>query len=244
MATDGPIKHVIVLMLENRSFDHMLGSLQPEIPGLDGIDPAAQPRTNKANGKTYKQLPHAARVFPDNLDPQHEYPNVQKQLARDNGGFAQDFADSHPHAEVTDIQEVMNYFGPGDLPALHTLAKAYTVCDRWFSSAPGPTWPNRFFAHSGTSIGHLTMPSGLFNLNLHWYSQDTIYDRLNAKDLPWRVYYGDIPQSLLLVHQLSPWNLKNYHHIPQFMTDAGGDASAFPPFAFIEPEYNPPGQND
>jgi phospholipase C len=58
------------------------------------------------------------------------------------------------------------------------------------------------------------------------------------------VYYGDIPQSLLLVHQLSPRNIVNYHHIPQFITDAAGDPAAFPTFSFIEPEYNPPGQND
>ncbi len=238
------ISHVVVLMLENRSFDHMLGSLQKEL-GLDGVDTDAPPRSNQAAGAPYQQIPGALRVFPDNMDPRHEYPNVRQQVnAGAMDGFAQDFASSVPHAQPPDIQQVMSYFMPGDLPALHTLARNFTVCDRWFASVPGPTWANRFFAHSGTSLGHLAMPEGLFNLHLHWYSQDTIYDRLNDAKCDWKIYYGDVPQSLLLVHQLAPANLGRYQRLAQFYADAAGDANSFPTFSFIEPEYYSPGQSD
>jgi len=244
-ATESGIRHVVVLMLENRSFDHMLGSLQAEIPELDGINPAEPVRTNKANGKSYSQAQGAVRIFPNQLDPKHEFPSVTKQVAVGKmTGFAQDFADSHPHAQRDDIQQVMACFRPGELPALHALARQFTVCDRWFSSVPGPTWPNRFFAHSGTSLGHLAMPEGLFNLHLHWYSQDTIYDRLNASGKSWNVYYGDIPQSALLVHQLKPRNMVRYHHLDRFFEDAERSEEQFPLFAFLEPEYYPPGAND
>jgi len=246
METATPIQHLIVLMLENRSFDQMLGSLQAEIPGIDGVDPIAAPRTNAGPGGPYAQEPGAARIFPDKLDPKHEYPNVQKQL--DGGamtGFAQDFAESYPHATTAEIAQVMRYFRPGELPALHQLARNFTVCNRWFASVPGPTWANRFFGHSGTSLGHLSMPSGLFNLNLHWYNQDTIYDRLTAKGLEWKVYYGDVPQSLLLVHQLKPANLSRYHHLDVFFDDiATQDPGTFPSFAFLEPDYYSPSPND
>jgi phospholipase C len=243
--TATPIEHVIVLMLENRSFDHMLGSLAATLPGLDGIkdDPA---RVNKANGKKHPPAPGALRVFPDKLDPKHEYPNVKKQLAKGAmSGFAQDFADSYPHATDDEIDQVMRYFKPDELPALHGLARSFTVCNRWFSSVPGPTWANRFFAHSGTSLGHLSMPGGLFNLHLHWYNQDTIYDRLSAKGFEWKVYYGDVPQSLLMVHQLKPPNLSRYHHLSVFFDDiAARDPDAFPAFTFLEPDYYSPSPND
>ena len=241
-----PIEHVIVLMLENRSFDHMLGSLSPELPGLDGVNDADPTRINKANGKKYAPSSGAVRVLPDRLDPMHEYPNVKKQIAGGNmNGFAQDLADSYPHAGSDDIQQVMSYFRPDELPALHRLARNFTVCNRWYASVPGPTWANRFFAHSGTSLGHLAMPSGLFNLHLHWYNQDTIYDRLSAKDISWKIYYGDVPQSLLLVHQLKPTNLANYHHLDHFFGDvADPNPDTFPAFAFIEPDYYSPSPND
>jgi len=93
---------------------------------------------------------------------------------------------------------------------LHALAKNFAVCDRWFSSLPGPTWPNRFFVHSGTSLGRVSMPNGILDANLHWYDQTTLYDRLDEKNIPWRIYYGDVPQSLLLVHQLEPENALGY----------------------------------
>ena len=59
----------------------------------------------------------------------------------------------------------------GTLPAIHALADAFTVCDAWHSSVPGPTWVNRLFALSGTSLGRVKMPNGIMNLNLHWYDQ-------------------------------------------------------------------------
>jgi len=147
-AAPDPIKHVIVLMLENRSFDQMLGSLQSEIPELDGIPPGQAPRTNRADKVTYAQGPGAAYVAP--ADPNHDYPHVLMQIANGNSGFVQDYANVFPQSVKTDRAEIMKYHAPGALPALHTLARNFTVCDRWFASLPGPTWPNRLFAHSGT----------------------------------------------------------------------------------------------
>jgi len=75
-----PIQHVIVLMLENRSFDHMLGGLSEAIPGLDGAPKAGEPaRTNRADGRTYKQADGASRTL--KYDPKHELAHTLNQLA-------------------------------------------------------------------------------------------------------------------------------------------------------------------
>src|SRR5262249_49794071 len=111
------------------------------------------------------------------------------------------------------------------------------VCDAWHSSVPGPTWTNRFFIHSGTSLGRVKMPEGIFHTNLHWYDQDTLYDRLNDRGRPWRIYAGDFPQSLLLTHQLSPVNAARYRKLYLFRKDAAGPPERFPAFSFIEPHY-------
>jgi phospholipase C len=138
----------------------------------------------------------------------------------------------------------MSFHNEGTLPALHALASTFTICERWHSSVPGPTWVNRLFALSGTSLGRVKMPNGIMNLNLHWYDQPTLFDRLNEKSIDWRVYFGDTPLSLLFVHQWSPENAARHHHMMAFYQDAAGDADKFPPFAFIEPAYLQPGAND
>ena len=160
------------------------------------------------------------------------------QIRGDNSGFVTDYEDSAGRPNAAQRAEVMKFFGAGELPVTHALADAFTVCDQWFSSVPGPTWTNRFFVHSGTSLGRVSMPRGPFNPNLHWYDQDTIFDRLNDRGISWNIYYGDWPQSLLLTHQLLiPSNAARYSHMDDFFEDAAGAESNFPFYSFIEPTY-------
>lgn len=238
MAND-PIEHVIVLMLENRSFDHLLA-------GCPKIKAAYTPAgANRYNGRTYRQLPGASRIVAD--DPEHDTPDVLVQLegfgsAKANGRFVLDYGEHYPR--LANPGEVMRYHDEGTLPAIHALADAFTVCDQWYASVPGPTWANRLFAMSGTSLGRVKMPSGILDLNLHWYDQPTIFDRLNERGKDWRVYFGDAPLSFLLVHQWEPQNVARHHPMTAFYRDAAGEAAKFPPFAWIEPAYLPPGAND
>jgi phospholipase C len=162
-----------------------------------------------------------------------------------NGGFVEDYAAAYPMLTNAGRAEIMNYHALGMLPALHALAANFTVCNRWFSSVPGPTWTNRLFLMSGTSLGRVNMPNGIMDLNLHWYDQPTIFDRLNERSKSWRVYHGDTPLSLLLVHQWEPQNLVRYKPMNQFFMDVANSApSDFPEFVFIEPAYLDPGAND
>lgn len=247
MPTSDNIKHVVVLMLENRSFDHMLGDCKHVKPSIDGIDRNATPRTNTFEGKEYPQIAGACRVLVE--DPRHETPHVLAQLKPDaNGapsGFVSDYAAAYLHALKEDARgEVMKYHELGTLPASQELAKHFAVCDHWFSSVPGPTWANRLFAMSGTSLGKVEMPEGVIDLNLHWYDQNTLFDLLNQKSINWRVYYGDVPLSLLLVHQWEPQNRERHSSMTEFYVDAANTSTdKFPQFAFLEPAYMDPGGN-
>lgn len=235
-----PIEHVVVLMLENRSFDQMLGCL----PGVDGVVNPPRSNPDDAGRATVQQrADYFAVVDPD---PMHEYANVRTQLAGGGTGFVNDYRSSlHAKYPNLNLQPIMSYFGDGpagpQLSVLQTLARHFLVCDRWFSSVPGPTWPNRFFVHSGTSLGHVDMPHG-FLRGLHVYDQDTVYQRLEGKGIPWRIYHHGTPQSLMLTKQ---WrHPRHYSWMSCFEGDANGAEKDFPAYVFIEPEYFGRKQND
>ncbi len=239
-----PIEHVVVLMLENHSFDEMLGGLGAELPDLDGVDPSAPRGNTDKDGRSYPQAETTApSVAPD---PMHETVNVLRQLANDNAGFVLDYSQQYPNTTPEQRQQIMGYYPPGSLPALHELARRFAVCDRWFSSVPGPTWANRFFVHSGTSLGRVIMPAGLLGKPALYlgYTQDTIYDRLNDRGIDWRVYFGDIPQSIVLSHQRRPENALRYRPMAELYADAADTRHPFPAYSFIEPKYEWPNQND
>ncbi len=148
---DDPIKHVVVLMLENQSFDRMIGLT----PGVDGVDPQALRSNPDSTGQPVAQnLSTQARM---DFDPPHNYDDVVAQIDGPAGpctGFVGSFLKNAPKGNPS---EIMAYYDSAYLPSLGALATQYVTCDCWFSSVPGPTWPNRFF-NSGTSLGHIDMP--------------------------------------------------------------------------------------
>jgi phospholipase C len=174
--------------------------------------------------------------------------HVAVQLEDHNGGFVRDFAGSFPQSSPAARQFIMGYYPRGFLPALHALAADFTICDRWHASLPGPTWPNRFFALSGTSLGRIDMPGdGTHGLDLPGYfeqTQPTLFDRLNERGIPWKVYFHDIPQTTCFAQQREPHNVARYFYIDEFFDDARGPEEDFPAFSLIEPSYMGWGEND
>jgi phospholipase C len=241
-----PIKHVILLLLENQSFDRILGCFRDVYPHLEGVNPRGTPTYTNLDDKgvIYEQKPTKTKQV--TTDPKHEARFVLDQLQNNNGGFVLDFVRNYPDSTLEQRQEIMGYYPIGFLPALHTLAAEFTICDRWFSSLPGPTWPNRLFALTGTCHGQALMPEGWKDPQLATYfdqTQDTIFDRLNEARTSWRVYYYDFPSSLLLTHQRRPENLAHYHKIVEFYIDCASEPD-FPQFVYIEPKYFGADQND
>jgi phospholipase C len=246
MNGNDPIKHVVLLMLENHSFDQMLGSLQSQYPDLDGVDieaPLARFNLDLAGHKVF-QAPTIEQQMQG--DPKHETANVLTQLQDANGGFVRDYERNVKGNTQEDRQNIMGYYPPDFLHALYQLGENFAVCDQWFSSLPGPTWPNRFFALSGTSSGRVLMPEGIQHPRLdEFVAQDqvTLFDRLNEAGKDWKIYFYDFPISLLFNHQRRAENLARYSLIKNFFTDVRDEAK-FPPFVFIEPKYMGADQND
>ena len=252
-----PIRHVVVLMLENRSFDQMLGDTTRIYPDVEGIPQHGPAYSNVStqSGKVYPQKPNAAAVVKS--DPAHDLVDVLKQLGNaatsPMGGFVDSYLDVAGVSENTpgQVEQVMAYFPLGkqqkddSLPALHALARNFLVCDHWFSSMPGPTWANRFFAHSGTSLGHVLMPSRQHPGNMRVYNQDTIYDRLGDFGTNWRIYFDGIPQSIVMTHLLPSFVFgPHYSTFRNFAKDAKGPEKKFPDYVFIEPTYFGRNEND
>jgi phospholipase C len=242
--TDDPIKHVILLMLENHSFDQMLGDLKRIYPEMDGVDP--NNLKSNPNGKGNVILQSEMRETQMIHDPLHETADVLEQLKDGNQGFVTNFLKNFPTASQKEQKAIMGYYPLDFLPALHSLARNYTICDRWFSSLPGPTWPNRFFALTGTTRGMVKMPEGRQDLQMvENQTQDTIFDRLEERGKTWNIFYYDFPSSVILTRQREAGKRDKYKTIDQFFLACRPDsASSLPEFCLIEPKYFGLDQND
>ncbi|MFO0550761.1 MAG: alkaline phosphatase family protein [Polyangiaceae bacterium] len=180
----GKIEHIVILMMENRSYDHYLGARALEgLPG-DGFDPAM---SNLDMAGTAQSL------YPESVlcvaDPPHGWDASHAQF---NGGANDGFVTEYQKSAGAMIDpHVMGYFTRDELAVTYALADAYTVCDRWFCSVMGPTWPNRFYLHMGQSGGIKTNDSPPEKL-------PSIYDRLDEKGVEWNYYYTDLPFLLLI----------------------------------------------
>jgi phospholipase C len=172
------IKHFVVLMMENHSFDHLLG--YSGISGTDSITGLPRTVDGLIEGQLYSQdfydqanatrstlaLPiskNAPFVMPH--DPGHEFTDVRNQMwgpfggpdTQENIGFVYAYSKS-VGLSLEEAKGIMSAFTPDQLPVITTLAKEFAVFDRWFSPLPGPTWPNRFFVHAATSGGLVASP--------------------------------------------------------------------------------------
>lgn len=254
------IEHVFVLMLENRSFDHMLG-----LGGLTGVDLQGNPVT--ADGvavnvhtnfdpstNTDVSVGSPAGYFLTEAEkgPGHEFENVVTQLCGDgvtyspggpypavhNSGFIADYFAT----QAPDPARIMRCYGREQLPVMNQLAGEFAVCDRWFSSLPGPTFPNRFFAMAATSGGLDGSPSDLETVigtgfEGYRFENGNIFDQLDQYCLPWRIYRGDdFPAAFLLsgmnLNELQG-RLTGFDDFESEVNDSGFDKK----FVWIEPKY-------
>jgi phospholipase C len=242
------IKHVVVLMLENRSFDCMLGMLYPNSAGFDGLIGTESNIWHKPDGSRQPiqiwqdpALTAQTVCIPD-PDPGELFTDIHMQIhgltddGKPNSGAPGmgDFVDNYMRQPATtpaaDPYSVMHYFTPDQVPVISQLARAFGVSDRWFASAPCQTWPNRFFAHTGTANGYVD------NSPTHFpYQMQTVFNRLEGVDQSWRVYFHDMPQSATLARL---WRdaLTHFHDFDAaFARDAA--AGNLPTYSFIEPRY-------
>src|SRR5580765_4729412 len=198
------LKHIVVLMMENRSFDHMLGSLTAVNNKIDGVNPALfNPDTG---GNQVKPQPLADFQGQLEPDPDHHFPAVDLQIfggvtgpgrQPTMDGFIKSYFNQR--GDLQHSRKIMFYFAQNQLPVLTTLALQFAVFNRWFASIPGPTICNRAFAHYGTSFGRVDM--NLLYINEPFKS---IYNRLISAQPKHttKLYYYDTTSSTMEVANL------------------------------------------
>jgi phospholipase C len=232
------LRHIVVLMMENRSFDHMLGSLTAVNPQIDGITGALNnPDTTGALVNPQPQAQFQGQLDPD---PDHHFPAVDLQIfggdtspgrAANMQGFVKSYFNQQQ--DVGHSQKIMYYFAQNQLPVLTTLALEFAVFNRWFASIPGPTICNRAFAHYGTSFGKVDMnPIDIAE------PFKSIYDRLinaNPKHTA-KVYYYDTTSSTMEVANLLQNQPELFGTYQQFLNDC--NTRNLPDYSFIEPNYS------
>ena len=255
------IAHVVVLMLENRSYDHLLGYVPHPDPAFDGLLSRAFTNPGWGRGPAVAASPGAKVVLP--VGPDHSHDAVMQQLALSRGaarnrGFVRSYERKGRGLNPPAFGGLLGPFAnwarrlsagggpavkgrgplamasqpPGNVPVLATLAREFAVCSRWFCSVPGETWPNRNFAHAATSDGQT-------QIEIRPYTNRTIFELLEDHEVDWRIYYDDTPQAWAFP---ALWDTAE-RHAKWFLLDtftshvAAGDLA---PYTFIEPNHRPP----
>jgi phospholipase C len=219
-----PIDHFVVLMMENRSFDHYFGWVA-EADGIQNqsfTDPTGQSvptrhfSTLGSGGMEYKGCGHP--------DPGHGWESGRAQLL---GGFLADGSGNDEFA--------LTYFNGGELGFIHDAARTYTLYDRFFCSLLASTWPNRYYKWSAQSGGLKNNDPPAGTLGNQW---ETIFDRGLAHGLSARYYASDLPFSAVWGPRGATWT----NPITRFYSDCA--AGTLPNIAFVDPPFRDGGGGD
>jgi phospholipase C len=217
------IQHIVVLMMENHSFDDHLGTLGRG----DGL-------TLDATGKPLNYNPDPSGGYVRSF----HNPNT---CGESDSGITQSWNASHVCFDNgTNMGFVkgcsgaaMGYWEADDLPFYHSMARQFPIGDRYFSSVMAQTYPNRRFLIAGTALGNIsTDATGISKVDA---PNGTIFDRLNEHGISWKDYYTDLPTCALF----EPVFLNNPTkavHVSQFFTDAA--SGNLPAFSLVDPYAN------
>lgn len=251
------IKKVVVLMLENRSFDTFLGRLQKENPLVNGPPPNAG--NYLANGTFVAVRNRAANSPVDHFNPGHEMEKVTEQifntfdtpitsnLQPTMSGFANNVNRIYQTQVTTknkltlekSLDGVFGLHGPDSLPVTYGLGREFGIVDDWHASVPGPTFPNRHFLHCATSKGKISNKLNLIygpGINVfNGLDCKTTFENMKDNKKSWRVYTDGKPSIVLYSFFRNLFNWKNVHPYKKFLKDASsGD---LPDYTYIDPDF-------
>ncbi|KAJ3117395.1 hypothetical protein HDU96_006920 [Phlyctochytrium bullatum] len=202
----GKIQNVVLLVLENRSFDNMLGWWARTRTGVDGF-PDKACNVLKATNTTICANDRAIYI---NKDPNHETIEVteehyglgvdtltaaEKGLFPDMSGFIDVNAKTWNTTDPAIVRQAIDGYNPKNVPITVALAQEFAVFDRWFCSMPGPTYPNRLFLYSATAAGETV--NRLFEI-VKGFPQKSIFGAMEDNKLTWKNYFGLIPTSIFM----------------------------------------------
>lgn len=225
------IEHILVLMMENHSYDNHLGMLgrgPGQRPRGDGftLGPNGAPTASNpyANGNTQLAF-HMPTTCQLGGKPSQEWQAAHEQYAN---GALNGWVTS-PSGPVA-----MGYWTGADLPFYYSMASTFPIADRWFCSVMGQTEPNRRYLTAATSAGQVDDVISQLSTPA---PNGTIWDRLEQYGISWRDYYHTDSSATTGVWLSDPANQSpNLVSIDAFFTDAA--AGTLPGFALLEPDYN------
>ncbi|KAM7512244.1 hypothetical protein LguiB_011119 [Lonicera macranthoides] len=236
-----PIKTVVVLVQENRSFDHMLGwmrSLNPHIDGVTGAESNPLSTTNPASDHLF----FGDRAIYVEPDPGHSIQDIYEQVfggqwSQDNNKklkpLMQGFAQNAERKEKGMAETVMNGYKPEAVPVFKELVSEFAVCDRWFAAVPASTQPNRLFVHSATSYGATSNDKKHL---IEGYPQRTIFESLDESGYTFGIYYQYPPSTLFYRNLRKLKYIKNFHQYDlEFKTHC--KVGKLPNYVVIEQRY-------
>jgi len=254
------IEHIVVLMMENRSLDHMLGflyegNISPSGDPFEGLTGTESNADASGTEVTVFKIDPAkpGAYFMPGANPGEGYSATNFQLfgadpaptppVATNSGFVTNFdatlkLDSQRHRPIvpgTVAADIMGVFTPEMLPVLSGLARGYAVCDHWYSSVPTETIPNRAFVAAATSQGHMNDSTKSFTV-------PTIFGLLTAKGIRWMIYgYDKDPLTRLDFPDTTSAPDANFGRFADFRADAA--AGQLPGYAFLEPSWGSAGNS-
>lgn len=219
-----PFDHIVVVMMENHSFDNLLGALPLTNPLIDGLSFHEGKATNSNPGASHMPAELTSFPLPDLAQGKSVSQSWKATHEQINGGLMSGFV------RTAAAPEPMGYYTPELLPFAYSLASTFTVANRWFSSVPGPTYPNRRFLLAGTAFGGTTTnPATLLDPPP---PSGTLFDHLSAAGVSWSDYFTDVPMttvipSIVLKHP------GNHHPISKFFHDC--NSGTLPSVSFVDP---------
>lgn len=237
MAGIDDIETIVVVMMENRSFDHVLGHLRhPQYGNRSEIDGLIDPQTTNKYDNVYDSQVYKPFAFQDAALP-HDLPHTRAEIATQidvvNGqatmaGFVQAYVDS-THS-VVDQPPPMGFQIPQGVPVTDFLANEYLVCNNWFAPVPTGTQPNRAVAFTGNTL----IDDNVTGLIPH---DQLVLDWLSAHDVRWRVYHSGLSFFLLFDPTQEFFN-SHFRSVRELARDFKEESAArAPQVIFVEPEY-------
>jgi phospholipase C len=224
-----PIDTIVIVMMENRSFDHLLQAL-PQVGQPDAeVAPAGFSNPDDTDGSQVAIF-HETHYCYD--DTSHGWTDVHTEW---NNGLMDGFvrANYHNDAAPADGKRAMGYYTNDDLPWLYAVANTFAIADHNFASVLGPTFPNREYMYAATSFGSI-------GNDLFQDERPTIMQELDAAKLDWRVYYTNTSPGLGIFTEVYTHFLANVSLFRQFLVDA--QAGKLGQVNFVDPDLESPQQ--
>jgi phospholipase C len=204
-----PFDHLVIVMQENHSFDNYLGMLpvlgQPKADGFTFNRVGEPVNWNPLDGERMTVFHQAGECGSQDTGNQ-SWNDSHQQI---NGGAMNGFAATGPGS--------MGYWTDEDLPFYYSVAKTFTLANRWFCSVPAQTFPNRRFLMAGTASGIIS--TSLDNIDTNYPPNGTIWDRLSKYGIPWLNYWSDAPTTGIMLDTCLR-HPENLARIEEFYVDA------------------------